>query len=97
MLRAEMPSKRRPTWDPEIIRARMVGARTRLGLDVKEAADKAGMGSKWSWYKKEPPGGVEFQPAECITFAAAVGAPTLFPFYDWGEAEELDETLGWDK
>lgn len=93
-LLVEMPSKRRPSWDPEIIRVRMVAARKRLGLSRKEAGDKAGMG-EWSWYKKEPSGGDGFTPEQCVTFAEAVGAPTLFPFYDWDHADEIDERMGW--
>ncbi len=92
----DVPSKNRPTWDEEMIRARMVAARKRLNLDVKEAADKAGM-SQWSWYKKEPTGGIAFQPEECIRFAERTGAPTLFPFYDWDHAADIDARLGWDK
>ncbi len=94
-LSVEMPSKRRPTWDPDVIRARMVAARIRLGLDVKEAAAKAGM-SHWNWYDKEA-GDSAFAPEQCIRFATATGAPTFFPFYDWDHAEEIDERLGWDK
>jgi hypothetical protein len=90
-----MASKRRPNWDRKTIHDRMVGARLRLGLEMKEAADKAGM-SYWSWAKKESDE-VGFSPSDCFTFAAAVGAPTLFPLYDWDHAEELDERLGWDK
>jgi hypothetical protein len=95
-LPVDMPSKHRPTWDPESLRARMVAARKKLGLNRKEAGAKAGMGD-WSWYKKEPVGGVEFSLEECVRFAAAVGAPTLFPFYDWDHAADLDARLGWDK
>lgn len=92
-LLVEMASKRRPTWDPDVIRARMVAARKHKGLSMKEAGIKAGMG-EWSWYKKEP-GEVQFLPEECIRFAEAIGAPSLFPFYDWDHAAELDERLGW--
>jgi hypothetical protein len=92
MLPLDMASKR-PSWDPDLIRARMVAARKNKGLSVKEAAGLAGM-SDWSWYKKEG-GGVAFSPQECDRFADAVGAPTLFPLYDWAHAEELDRRLGW--
>lgn len=91
----EMPSKHRPTWSPDLVRGRMVDARIRLGLEVKEAADRAGM-SKWNWYDKED-GDTAFTVEQCLRFAAAVGAPTFFPLYDWNHAEELDERLGWDK
>ncbi len=93
-LLVEMPSKRRPTWDPETIRERMVAARKRLRLSKKQAGAKAGMG-EWSWYKKEPRDGDGFTLEQCVTFAEAVGAPTLFPFYDWDHADEIDERLGW--
>lgn len=97
-LLVDVPSKRRPTWNADVIRARMKNARLRLGLDVKEAAAKAGM-SHWNWYKKEGGEGDTdaFQPEQCTRFAEAVGAPTLFPLYDWDHADEIDERLGWDK
>lgn len=95
-LLVDMPSKRRPTWDKETIRVRMRDARIkRLDITVEDAAAAAGMGY-WSWYKKEA-GDVAFAPEECIRFGATKGCPTLFPFYDWTHAEELDERLGWDK
>ncbi len=74
----------------------MVAARVKRGLDVKQAAAKAGM-SNWNWYKKEAGtgDGDAFQPEQCIRFAAAIDAPTLFPFYDWDHAAEIDERLGW--
>lgn len=96
MIPVEMPSKRRPTWDKDTICQRMKDARIkRLAITAEDAAEAAGVGI-WSWYKKES-GEVAFAPEECIRFAAAKGAPTLFPFFDWDHAEELDERLGWDK
>lgn len=93
-LSLEMASKKRPTWDPDVIRARMKDARRRKRLEVKEAAELAGM-TIWNWYKKEGSGPDAFQPDQCIRFAEAIGAPSMFPFYDWDHAEELDERLGW--
>jgi hypothetical protein len=93
-----MASKHRPTWDADEIRVRMKRARLEKGLEVEAAAKLAGM-SKWNWYKKEGGEGETdaFQPEQCIRFAEAIGAPTLFPFYDWTHAADLDERLGWGK
>lgn len=91
----EMPSKHRPERSAEILRQRILYvAHDVLGLDVKEAAKKAGT-SHWNWYKKQQ--GEAFTYEQCVTFAESIGAPTLWPFYDWAHAEDLDKRFGWDK
>lgn len=94
-LPVEMLSKTWPTWDPKLIRARILDAAfNRRHLDRKGAAAAAGM-SYWNWMKKE--GGDDFQPEQAIQFAKSIKAPTLFPFYDWDFALSLDKTLHWDE
>lgn len=93
----EMTSKRRPTWDKEVIRSRMVTARLNKKLEVKEAAAAAGMNTHWNWYSKEEKDGPAFQVEQCLAFAEAIGAPTLWPFFDWDFADDIDDRLGWKK
>jgi hypothetical protein len=62
------------------------------GITIAKAAELAGMGSAWSWYKKAD-GSTPFSVEEVGRFAAAVGAPVGWPFIEWSAAKWLEREM----
>lgn len=79
-------------YPDQVIADRMEQARIAKDLTVEQAADLIGLGAS-SWYKKTDHV-TAFKVAECGLFAAAIGAPTGWPFLDWTVGEMIDQMAG---
>jgi hypothetical protein len=93
MILLDVASKHRPNMDPDLLRVRILAEQEKRELAPKEAAERAGI-SVWSWYKKAS-GEVDFSWEEGVRFGSGIGAPTLWPIYDWAHAADIDDRLGW--
>lgn len=84
-----MGTGRKSLYDDDRIANVIEQKRKDEGLSVPQAAELAGMGTEWSWYKnadKSTPFSVE----EIGRFAAGIGAPLGWPFIEWSAAKWLE-------